>query len=199
MSVSRFWQFRAVSATLAFIATGLGGCNLEWEKPESSVPPPDRFREAQPKTAPPIATGRDFASKFGSKELTDVVEQALEQNRDIAIAVARIDQADANALIAARETAASVKRETEAVAAAKIALDAAEARLLEGTIDEVTLATIQTTFFQYELNLTIARLAYFQSAVSLCQALGGGWSPTTREAEIARADLVYESEKGLHP
>jgi outer membrane protein, multidrug efflux system len=113
--------------------------------------------------------------------------------------VARIDQADANALIAARETAASVKRETEAVAAAKIALDAAEARLLEGTIDEVTLATIQTTFFQYELNLTIARLAYFQSAVSLYQALGGGWSPTTREAEIARADLVYESEKGLHP
>lgn len=111
------------------------------------MPPPDRFREAQPKTAPPIATGRDFASKFGSKELTDVVEQALEQNRDIAIAVARIDQADANALIAARETAASVKRETEAVAAAKIALDAAEARLLEGTIDEVTLATIQTTFF----------------------------------------------------
>jgi NodT family efflux transporter outer membrane factor (OMF) lipoprotein len=104
-----------------------------------------------------------------------------------------------NALIAVKETAASLKRETEAVAAAKIALDAAEARLLEGTIDEVTLATIQTTYFQYELNQTIARLLYYQSAVSLYQALGGGWAPTTREAEIARANLVYESEKGLHP
>ena len=104
-----------------------------------------------------------------------------------------------NALIAVTETARSVKAQTEALAAAKIALDAAEARLLEGTIDEVTLATIQTTFFQYELNLTMAQLAYYQSAVSLYQALGGGWSPTTRELEIARANMVYESEKGLHP
>jgi outer membrane protein TolC len=40
----------------------------------------------------------------------------------------------------------------------------------------ITLSTVQTTFFQYEFNLTLARLAYYQSAASLYQALGGGWS-----------------------
>jgi outer membrane protein, multidrug efflux system len=104
-----------------------------------------------------------------------------------------------SALIAMKETARSVKIGVEAVAASRIALDAAQAQLLEGTIDIVTLSTVQTTFFQYEFNLTLARLAYFQSAVSLYQALGGGWSPTTRQAEIAHANLVYESEKGLFP
>ena len=55
----------------------------------------------------------------------------------------------------------------------------------------VTLSTVQTTFFQYEFNLTLARLAHLQSAVSLYQALGA------REAEIARANEAYEADKGL--
>ncbi|WP_442755368.1 efflux transporter outer membrane subunit [Methylocystis sp. JAN1] len=104
-----------------------------------------------------------------------------------------------SALIAMKETAKSVKIGVEAVAASKIALDAAEAQLLEGTIDVITLSTVQTTFFQYEFNLTLARLAYYQSAVSLYQALGGGWSPTTRNAEIARANEAYEAGKGPWP
>ncbi len=104
-----------------------------------------------------------------------------------------------SALIAMKETAKSVKIGVEAVAASKIALDAAQAQLLEGTIDIVTLSTVQTTFFQYEFNLTLARLAHLQSAVSLYQALGGGWSPTTRNAEIARANEAYEADKGPWP
>ena len=104
-----------------------------------------------------------------------------------------------SSLIAMKETARSVKIGAEAVAASRIALDAAQAQLLEGTIDVVILSTVQTTFFQYEFSLTLARLAYFQSAVSLYQAIGGGWSPTTRQAELARAEEVYESEKGPFP
>lgn len=104
-----------------------------------------------------------------------------------------------SALIATKETAKSVKIGVEAVAASRIALDAAQAQLLEGTIDVVTLSTVQTTFFNYEYNLTLARLAHLQSAVSLYQALGGGWSPTTRNAEIARANEAYEANKGPWP
>lgn len=104
-----------------------------------------------------------------------------------------------SALIAMKETAKSVKIGAEAVAASKIAIDAAQAQLLEGTIDVVTLSTVQTTFFQYEFNLTLARLAHMQSAVTLYQALGGGWSPTTRNAEIARANEAYEENKGPWP
>jgi len=104
-----------------------------------------------------------------------------------------------SALIAVRETAKSVKIGEEAVASSKIALDAAQAQLLEGTIDVITLSTVQTTYFQYDFSLIQARLAHFQAAVSLYQALGGGWSPTTRNAEIARANAAYEADKGPWP
>jgi NodT family efflux transporter outer membrane factor (OMF) lipoprotein len=104
-----------------------------------------------------------------------------------------------SALIAAKETAKSVKIGEEALAMSKIALDAVQAQLLEGVVDVITLSTVQTTYFQYDFNLVLARLAYFQSAVSLYQALGGGWSPTTRNAELARANEAYEANKGPWP
>lgn len=104
-----------------------------------------------------------------------------------------------SALIAVKETGNSVKILEEAVASSRIALDAAQAQLLEGTIDVITLSTVQTTYFQYDFSLVQARLAHLQAAVSLYQALGGGWSPTTRNAEIARANAAYEAEKGPWP
>jgi outer membrane protein, multidrug efflux system len=104
-----------------------------------------------------------------------------------------------SALIAVRETAKSVKIGEEAVAASKIALDAAQAQLYEGAIDVIMLSTVQTTYFSYDFNLVEARLLHYQAAVSLYQALGGGWSPTTRNAEIARANAAYEADKGPWP
>ncbi len=104
-----------------------------------------------------------------------------------------------NAMIAANETARQVKLQALAVAAAQRALTAAEMRLQEGTIDIITLSTTQTNMFQAQDQLALARLSYFQSATSLYQALGGGWSPTTRDAEIAYANAVYEADKGIFP
>ena len=57
------------------------------------------FREAKPQPQPPISGGRDFAAKFGSKELTELVERALDDNLDLAAAIARITQADAQARV----------------------------------------------------------------------------------------------------
>jgi len=94
-------RMRSLTVALAACVTGgLGGCNLEWEKPELGMTPPQQFREVKPKSASPIASGRDFATKFGSKELTSLVEQAIDQNLDIAAAEARIDEVDAQARIA---------------------------------------------------------------------------------------------------
>ncbi|KAF2990681.1 efflux transporter outer membrane subunit [Methylocystis sp. MJC1] len=104
-----------------------------------------------------------------------------------------------NALIASKETAQAVRLQGLAVAAARRALTAAEMRLQEGTIDIVTLSTTQNTLFLAQDQLALARLSYFQSATSLYQALGGGWSPTTRDAEIASANAAYEADKGIHP
>lgn len=86
-------------AVAASLGASLGGCNLDWEKPEASIPPPERFREAKPKSALPIPTGADFAGKFGSKEVTGLVSLALGDNLDIAAAAARIQQADAQARV----------------------------------------------------------------------------------------------------
>lgn len=104
-----------------------------------------------------------------------------------------------NALIAVKETERQVKLQGAAVAAAQRALTAAEMRLQEGTIDIITLSTTQTNLFQAQDQLALARLGYFQAATSLYQALGGGWSPTTRDAEVAYANAAYEADKGLFP
>ncbi len=104
-----------------------------------------------------------------------------------------------NALIAIRETDRQMKFLSVAVSAARRALDAAEMTLREGTIDIVTLAQTQTSYFQTQDQLAIARLSHFQAATSLYQALGGGWSPTTREIEIARSNAAYEADRGPWP
>ena len=91
-----------------------------------------------------------------------------------------------NALIAIAETSRQLKLQNEA-------------RLREGTIDIVTLSTTETNYFQAQATLEQVRLANFQAMTSFYQALGGGWEPTTREAEIARADEAYSADKGPWP
>jgi hypothetical protein len=51
-------------AALALLAT-LGGCDLDWAKPDVSAPPPARFREAKPASAPSLGSAREFTAKFG--------------------------------------------------------------------------------------------------------------------------------------
>ena len=81
-----------------------------------------------------------------------------------------------NALVALRLTSERERLQAQAVTASRRALDITEQRLREGTIDLVTLFTIQTTLFGNQDTLAQVRLARFQAAVSLYQALGGGWT-----------------------
>jgi outer membrane protein TolC len=104
-----------------------------------------------------------------------------------------------NALIAIAQTERQLKLQLDSVNAAQRALTAAQARLREGTIDIVTLSTTETNYFQAQTTLEQVRLAHFEAATTFYQALGGGWSPTSREAEIARADEAYSADKGPWP
>ncbi len=81
-----------------------------------------------------------------------------------------------NALIAERLTAEHETLQRQAVDAARRAYTATLARLREGTIDVVTLASTQTTLFQAEDLLIQVRLTRFLAAVTLFQALGGGFT-----------------------
>ena len=104
-----------------------------------------------------------------------------------------------NALIAVKETEKQLKLQTVAVAAARRAFEAANMQLQEGTIDIITLSVTQNNLFTAQQQEADIRLSYYQAAATLYQALGGGWSPTTRNAEIARANVAYEANKGPWP
>lgn len=81
-----------------------------------------------------------------------------------------------NALIAVRQTAEQEARQREAVDASRRALALAETQLAQGTIDVVTLFTVQNTLFNAQDSLVLVRLLKYQALVSLYQALGGGWT-----------------------
>jgi multidrug efflux system outer membrane protein len=81
-------------------------------------------------------------------------------------------------------------RQREAVAASRRALTIVENQLAQGTIDIVTLFTVQTTLFNAQDALAQARFLRFQAYASLFQALGGGWTqdravPLRRAIETA--------------
>jgi len=75
----------------------LGGCLLTGDKPEPALDIPAVYKFGPRKAAaaeaavPPL----DWWRAFRSRELTEIIEAACEGNLDIAAAVARIVQADA--------------------------------------------------------------------------------------------------------
>jgi NodT family efflux transporter outer membrane factor (OMF) lipoprotein len=83
------------------IAATLGGCLLS-DKPEPGLEIPARYSgsSANPKIAEAALPTLDWWRGFRSSELTAIVEQAREANLDIAAAVARIVQADAQSRVA---------------------------------------------------------------------------------------------------
>jgi NodT family efflux transporter outer membrane factor (OMF) lipoprotein len=88
------------------------------------------------------------------------------------------------ALSAVRTTAQSEQLQRAVVTASQSAFDISEQRLREGTIDLVTVLQTQQTLFTAQDSLVQARLSRMQAIVSLYQALGGGWSPKPRIAEV---------------
>ena len=87
-------------STLA-LALPLGGCLLTGDRPEPALDIPAKYTgsTANPAVAQAALPPLDWWRKFRSRELTDLIEQAREANLDIAAAVARIVQADAQARI----------------------------------------------------------------------------------------------------
>jgi NodT family efflux transporter outer membrane factor (OMF) lipoprotein len=76
----------------------LSGCFLPNNIIPAGIPIPGRYREAprHPDAALPSVV---WWRGFGSKELTDLIEESLTSNFDVAAAVARIVQADANSRV----------------------------------------------------------------------------------------------------
>jgi multidrug efflux system outer membrane protein len=88
------------------------------------------------------------------------------------------------ALIAVQQRAARERLQREVVRSSRTAFDLSEKRLQEGTIDLVTLLQTQQTLFTAQDVLAQAQFDRLTAAVSLFQALGGGWQkPKEQVAE----------------
>ncbi len=96
-----------------------------------------------------------------------------------------------SALIAYKKDAQQERLQYQAVISARRAFDLSEQQLKSGIIDVTALLQVQQTLFVAELAHAQIRLTRLQGAVSLYQALGGGWYKPGG-AGIAEAASVIE-------
>src|ERR1043166_960739 len=104
----RIFAFSAVLTVTPMLTSCISA-----DRPDLGIEIPWSYRAAPPATklAPPKL---DWWRGFRSKELTDLIQEAHTGNFDIAIAVARIMQADANSKIASAPMLPSVNLESSA-------------------------------------------------------------------------------------
>ena len=89
------------------------------------------------------------------------------------------------ALVALQQTTLQEKYQREAVLASQMAFYLSEQQLREGTVNLVTLLQTEQTLFTAEDALVRVQLSRLLAAVSLFQALGGGWAPPDKIASAA--------------
>jgi outer membrane protein TolC len=87
-----------------------------------------------------------------------------------------------DSLIAMQQTQDLVERQQLAAVAAQRAYTFAEAQMRAGTINVLTLLSTQTALFSARDALAQAKYAHLLAAVTLYQALGGGWE--NEEAQL---------------
>lgn len=104
---------RVVAAVLC-LAPLLGGCLLKTEKSLAALDISEKYRSG-PHHADAALPSVTWWRAFRSRELTDLIEEALTSNLDIAAAVARIVQADAQARIAGAALLPAVELDVSAV------------------------------------------------------------------------------------
>ncbi len=86
------------------------------------------------------------------------------------------------ALVALQQYRLQEKLQTDVVTASQRAFDVAETQLRGGTVNLITVLQAQQTLFTAQNTLVLVRLSKLQAAVSLFQALGGGWTPQIAQA-----------------
>jgi outer membrane protein, multidrug efflux system len=108
-------------------------------------------------------------------------EQALQAYRKAVLAAfANVEQA----LIALEQTTLQERYQASVVRASQTAFDLSEQQLRAGTVNLVTLLQVEQTLFQANDQLAQVQLSRLLAVVGLFQALGGGWAPPDREADI---------------
>ncbi len=117
----------------------------------------------------------DGGQLFGQLGLQQGMRQEALQNYRKAVHASFSDVEQA--LVALQQQTIRERLQAEVVRTSRTAFDISEQRLRAGTLDLVTLIQTQQTLFSAEDLLAQVRLARLLAAISLYQALGGGWPP----------------------
>ena len=86
--------------TCAWALLLLGGCSVGPAYKRPDIPPPAAWREAPPNDHEGIWPSADWWHGFGSQTLDDLIAEAERSNDDLAAAIARVEEADAQVRIA---------------------------------------------------------------------------------------------------
>ncbi len=168
--------------------------------PRSSQPPqpaPRSFRRSSSTVAPAVSKAWRWASLFQpqslfynaavgiTQPLTDLyrLQAIVDQDRarygelldNYRQAIISAFQNVEDALIAVQKNAEQERAQRLAVQSARKAYEISQTQLQGGIIDVTTLLQVQQTLFTAENALALVRQSRLQAAVTLYQALGGGW------------------------
>src|ERR1700691_351952 len=141
-------KFRfAVSVLL--LGSALSGCILGTERPDLNLEVPAAYREGGHSAPDAAVPALDWWRGFRSSELTSLMEASQVYNLDIAVAIAQIEQADAQVGVSGAPLLPSVT----GTATAERARDAAST--IAGS------ASPATTFSQFNTGLTASYMIDF--------------------------------------
>ncbi len=95
--MNRYLSARVVCAC-ALLALAACSVGPAYKRPD--IPPPAAWRDAPPNDGAGIWPSADWWQGFGSQTLNDLIAEAQRSNDDLAVAIARVEEADAQARIA---------------------------------------------------------------------------------------------------
>ena len=95
--MNRHLSARVVCACTLLVLTA---CSVGPAYKRPDIPAPAQWREAAPNDSAGIWPSADWWHGFGSQTLDDLIAQAQRSNDDLAVAIARVEEADAQARIA---------------------------------------------------------------------------------------------------
>src|SRR5829696_3571760 len=113
IAAARIRPWLSISGSICLVHV-LSGCILGSEKPELAVEVPPAYRHAGSRPYVALPT-YEWWRGFRSRELTAMIEEAQQANLDIAAAVGRILQADAQARLAGAPLLPNVDLDADAV------------------------------------------------------------------------------------
>jgi outer membrane protein, multidrug efflux system len=92
--------FAAPAAAVLFIATLLAACSVGPAYKRPDIPPPPQWHEGSANESLAIWPNAEWWHGFGSEKLDELIAEAQRSNDDLLVAIARVQEADAQARIA---------------------------------------------------------------------------------------------------